>query len=64
MLFRSNYEARRSINLYCYFLKNTILTASKFIEKKSSEKEIKDKIDLKKTDNKEVKVPVEKKVSN
>jgi small subunit ribosomal protein S2 len=36
-----NDDARRSINLYCDLLKNTILTASKFIEKKSPEKDVK-----------------------
>ena len=59
-----NDDARRSINLYCDLLKSTILTASKFIEKKTTEKDIKEKIKSKKTDNKEVKAPTEKKVSN
>ena len=59
-----NDDARRSINLYCDLLKNTILTASKFIEKKSTEKEIKEKTKLKKTDTKEIKAPVKKKIAN
>ena len=62
-----NDDARRSINLYCDLFKNTILTASKFIEKKSTEKaekEDKEKIELKKTDIKEIKTSEEKKKSN
>ncbi len=35
-----NDDARRSINLYCDLLKNTILNASKLIESKTKEKEI------------------------
>ena len=38
-----NDDARRSINLYCDLLKDTILTASKFIDNKSLEKEDKEK---------------------
>jgi small subunit ribosomal protein S2 len=62
-----NDDARRSINLYCDLFKNTILTASKFIEKKSTEKaekKDKEKIELKKTDIKEIKTSEEKKKSN
>jgi small subunit ribosomal protein S2 len=43
-----NDDARRSINLYCDLLKNTILTASKFIEKKEEEKAKPKKTDIKK----------------
>ena len=56
-----NDDARRSINLYCDLLKNTILTASKFIETKPPEKEI---TKSKKTDTKEAKVTPEQKASN
>jgi small subunit ribosomal protein S2 len=56
-----NDDARRSINLYCDLLKNTILTASKFIETKAPEKEI---TKSKKTDTKEAKVTPEQKASN
>ena len=56
-----NDDARRSINLYCDLLKNTILTASKFIETKSPEKEI---TKSKKTDTKEAKVIPKQKASN
>ena len=59
-----NDDARRSINLYCDLLKNTILTASKFIEKKLPDKEEKEKTKLKKPDTKEVEVVKEKKASN
>ncbi len=38
-----NDDARRSINLYCDLLKNTILDASKFVEKKEDNKEEKKK---------------------
>ena len=38
-----NDDARRSINLYCDLLKNTILDASKFVEKKEDNKEKKKK---------------------
>ena len=56
-----NDDARRSINLYCDLLKNTIQTASKFIEKKSADNDHKDKTKLKKTDDKEkVAKPAEK----
>ena len=56
-----NDDARRSINLYCDLLKNTILTASKFIEIKTTEKDDKEKSKSKKTDIKEIKTPEEKK---
>jgi len=59
-----NDDARRSINLYCDLLKNTILTASKFIEIKTTEKDDKEKPKSKKTDIKEIKTPEEKKKSN
>ena len=59
-----NDDARRSINLYCDLLKNTILTASKFIEKKIPEKKDGEKIKKTKDDIKEVKAPIEKKPSN
>ena len=59
-----NDDARRSINLYCDLFKNTILTASKFIETKSTEKEIQKKIKTKKKENKEDKNSLEKKKSN
>ena len=59
-----NDDARRSINLYCDLLKNTILTASKFIEKKTPEKEDKEKIKSKKLDSKKTEPKVEKKLSN
>ena len=55
-----NDDARRSINLYCDLLKNTIQTASKFIEIKSTDK---DKVKIKKTDNKEKAAKVEEKTS-
>jgi small subunit ribosomal protein S2 len=45
-----NDDARRSINLYCDLLKNTIIDAKKFIEKKEVTKE----------STKEVKAPVKK----
>jgi len=46
-----NDDARRSINLYCDLLKNTILDATKFIEKKEIKIDIKKKpkIDITKT---------------
>ena len=59
-----NDDARRSINLYCDLLKNTILAASKFIEKKSPDKEDKEKIKLKKQDNNKEKVVTKEKASN
>jgi small subunit ribosomal protein S2 len=59
-----NDDARRSINLYCDLLKNTILTASKFIEIKSPEKEDKEKTKSKKTDVKIVENKAEEKKSN
>jgi len=45
-----NDDARRSINLYCDLLKNTILDATKFIEKKEIKTDVKKKpkIDTKK----------------
>ena len=58
-----NDDARRSINLYCDLLKNTIQTASKFIEIKSTDKDNKDKVKIKKTDNKEKAAKVEEKTS-
>ena len=42
-----NDDARRSINLYCDLLKNTIKDAEKFI-KDSKEKEVKNKPEIKK----------------
>jgi len=59
-----NDDARRSINLYCDLFKNTILTASKFIEQKSLEKEDKEKTKSKKLDTEEAKTSEEKKTSN
>jgi small subunit ribosomal protein S2 len=63
-----NDDARRSINLYCDLLKNTILAASKFIEKKSTDKEDKEKTKLKKiepkTEPKIAEAIAEKKKSN
>ena len=59
-----NHDARRSINLYCDLLKNTILTASKFVEKQPSDKDDKGDVKLKKPDFKENKAPVEKKTTN
>tara|TARA_B110001450_G_scaffold87212_1_gene83042 strand:- start:15 stop:500 length:486 start_codon:yes stop_codon:yes gene_type:complete len=59
-----NDDARRSINLYCDLLKSTILTASKFIEKKLPEKEDKEKIKTKKIADKKTEAKVEQKVSN
>jgi len=59
-----NDDARRSINLYCDLLKNTILTASKFVEKQPSDKDDKGDVKLKKPDFKENKAPVEKKTTN
>jgi small subunit ribosomal protein S2 len=59
-----NDDARRSINLYCDLLKNTIINASKFIEIKPTEKENKDKLSSKKTDTKPVETKTEEKKSN
>ena len=59
-----NDDARRSINLYCDLFKNTILAASKFIEKKLPDKEDKEKIKIKKPDTKKTEVKVEEKASN
>ena len=65
-----NDDARRSINLYCDLLKSTILTASKFIEKKPTDKENKDKIKITKLDtikpevSKNSEAPTEQKPSN
>jgi small subunit ribosomal protein S2 len=58
-----NDDARRSINLYCDLFKNTILTASKFIEKKPLE-ETTEKLKSNKVDTKKVKIQTEKKASN
>ena len=44
-----NDDARRSINLYCDLLKNTISDASKFVEKKEDKKEEKKKEEEKKS---------------
>ena len=60
-----NDDARRSINLYCDLLKDTILSASKFIEKKSSEQNNQndqEKVKSKKSETKEEKVSIEEKV--
>jgi len=59
-----NDDARRSINLYCDLLKNTIINASKFIEIKSTEKEDKEKTKSKKLDTKTVEVKTAEKKSN
>ena len=59
-----NDDARRSINLYCDLLKNTILTASKFIENKPLEKEDKEKSKSKKPDTKKTEVKEKEKTSN
>jgi small subunit ribosomal protein S2 len=59
-----NDDARRSINLYCDLLKNTIQTASKFIENKPSEKEDKEKLKPKKIDTKKAEVKEKVKASN
>jgi len=59
-----NDDARRSINLYCDLLKNTILTASKFIEKKLPDNVEKEKTKSKKLDTKETEVVKEVKASN
>ena len=56
-----NDDARRSINLYCDLLKNTIINASKFIETKSEEKEDKKS---KKLETKTVDIKTEEKKSN
>ena len=56
-----NDDARRSINLYCDLLKDTILSASKFIAKKSSEQNNQndqEKIKSKKSETKEEKVSI------
>jgi small subunit ribosomal protein S2 len=55
-----NDDARRSINLYCDLFKDTILTASKFIEKKSVDDD-KEKSKLKKPDAKKVENLIEAK---
>jgi small subunit ribosomal protein S2 len=59
-----NDDARRSINLYCDLLKNTIINASKFIEIKSTEKENTDKTNSKKLETQSVKIKTETKKSN
>ena len=59
-----NDDARRSINLYCDLFKNTILTASKFIQSKTIEKEDKEKTISKKLDEKKTEYKEEKKKSN
>ena len=59
-----NDYARRSINLYCDLLKNTIINASKFIEIKSTEKEDKEKTKSKKLDTKTVEAKTAEKKSN
>ena len=46
-----NDDARRSINLYCDLIKNTIVDASKSIEKIDEKKEI-EKKSIKKSDSK------------
>ena len=56
-----NDDARRSVNLYCDLLKDTIVNASKFIEVKSNEKE-KEKSKPKKIDTEVVKKTVEKSI--
>jgi small subunit ribosomal protein S2 len=53
-----NDDARRSINLYCDLLKNTIINASKLIEKKSTDVD-KEKIKPKKIDLEPVKKKTE-----
>jgi small subunit ribosomal protein S2 len=53
-----NDDARRSINLYCDLLKNTIINASKLIEKKSTDVD-KEKIKSKKIDLEPVKKKTE-----
>jgi small subunit ribosomal protein S2 len=58
-----NDDARRSINLYCDLLKNTITNASKFIEIKSIEED-KEKKKTTKLDNKSVEIKAEQKKSN
>jgi small subunit ribosomal protein S2 len=64
-----NDDARRSINLYCDLLKDTIINASKFIAIKSTEKEDKEKTKSKKLDSKtvetkNVEIKTEEKKSN
>ena len=56
--FPGNDDARRSINLYCDLLKSTIIDASKFIEKESTNKE---KTKLKNLTTGTVKVKTEEK---
>jgi small subunit ribosomal protein S2 len=55
-----NDDARRSINLYCDLLKNTIINASKFIEIKSNDDD-KEKIKTKKINTEPVKKKTEQK---
>ena len=62
-----NDDARRSINIYCELLKNTIMNAAKFIEIKSVDKEVKEKVkklDTKKIEIKTVETKTEEKKSN
>ena len=56
-----NDDARRSINLYCDLLKNTIVNASKFIEVESNQKE-KEKSNPVKLNTETVKKPEEKSI--
>ena len=59
-----NDDARRSINLYCDLFKSTIINASKFIEIKSTDKEIEEKTKSKKLENQTVEIKTEEKKSN
>ena len=60
-----NDDARRSINLYCDLLKNTILNASKLIESNTKEKEIeKKKSKVQKTPSKTEKKKHQNKITN
>jgi small subunit ribosomal protein S2 len=56
-----NDDARRSINLYCDLLKNTIVNASKFIEVKSNDSD-KEKLKAKKKSTETVSKAVEKSI--
>jgi len=57
-----NDDARRSINLYCDLLKNTIINASKFIEKETNDNDSsKEKIKPKKIDTVPVQIKTEEK---
>jgi|TARA_B110000211_G_C14059457_1_gene544857 small subunit ribosomal protein S2 len=53
-----NDDARRSINLYCDLLKNTIIDAQKFIEKKEEKKV--EKIDIKSKQTTQIKTKLKK----